>query len=191
MHKLDPAAAGPEWKTLIPAIGDRPAVRVAFAPVGPKALRQARRAVAEILRTGGPDAMEDAGDAFTQALIRAGIRAWEGIGNLAGEIVAPTHDVEHRDEDGALLRVEPGTISLFLADARLVEAADREYVLPWTRLDAEKNGYAPSPDGISARATAAPDIAGSPATPDGTAVAGNAPTKSSSPRRKRAKRSGN
>ena len=192
---------GPVWATLIAAHDDEPAVRVLFAPVSPKALRHARRAVSSILRAAGgrvtDDVTDDAGDAFTAALIRHGIREWEGIVDEDGTPIAPTPDREIYGEDGELLRAEPGTITAFLAEPRLVEAADREYVLPWTRADAEKNGSAPSRSGTSAGATQAPATADSAATPGETGVVEaktraprRAPTKSTSRKRTKAKLSG-
>jgi hypothetical protein len=185
---------GPEWKELIPAIGDRPAVRVLFAPVGPKALRQARAAVGAVYRASGgtsPDVIDDAGDAFSAALIRAGILDWEGIGDENDQPVKPTHDREVRDpETGEVLEIQPGTITAFLAEPRLVEAADREYVLPWTHTDAEKNGFALSLNGISAGATEDSDTATSPAQQEPKVAAKPAPTSSTNRKRMRAKRSG-
>jgi hypothetical protein len=188
---------GPAAHELIPAIGDRPAVRVTF-PAQPTllALRAGRRAVGDALRAGGPDADERAADAFTVALIRHSILSWEGIGDADGNPVEPTADVEIHDETGALVAVEPGTISAFLAEPRLVEAADEKWVLPWTLLDAEKNGWSLSPNGISAGATPAGDTANSAATPDAsvdattTTAALPAPTIDTKPAPKRGKRSG-
>lgn len=174
----------PEWKTLIPENGDVPAVRVLFAPVGTRALRLARRAVAEVLRSGVSDANEAAGDAFTEAMLRAGMLEWDGIGDDDKNPLQPTPDVEIRDDEGEIVRIEPGTVSAFLAEPRLVEAADREYVLPWARRDAEKNGYAPSLSGTSAGATPAPDTASSPAKP---AKTGGAVTKKPTRQRARTK----
>jgi hypothetical protein len=189
-----PAPAAHE---LIPAIGDRPAVKVTF-PAQPTllALRAGRRAVADALRAGGPDANERAADAFTAALIRHSILSWEGIGDADGNPVEPTADVELRDYDGSLIEVVPGTISAFLAEPRLVEAADEKWVLPWTMLDAEKNGWSLSPNGISAGATPVVDTASSPATPDvsvdatTTTAAPPVPTTDTKPAPKRGKRSG-
>lgn len=192
-------AAAPVTKELIAARDDRPAVTVTFnAQPTPLSLRAARTAVAKILRDGEPDAVERAGDAFSAAIIRHNIVSWEGIGNVNDEPILPTPDRELRDDDGSLISVELGTISAFLAEPRLVEAADREYVLPWTRLDAEKNGSSVSVNGTTAAETQALDTATSPATPDGSAdvkptprrARKRAPTKSTPAKRTRAKRSG-
>jgi len=187
----------PEWKELIPAHGDVAAVRVLFAPIGARSLRLARRAVAEVFRSGVSDAQDSAGDAFTEAMLRAGMLEWDGIGDDEGNPLQPTPDVEIVDGGGLVIGVTPGTVSAFLAEPRLVEAADREYVLPWARRDAEKNGYALSPAGISAGATPENDTANSPAKPQKTVAAGTrkraarpARTKSTSRKRTTAKNSG-
>lgn len=187
----------PEWKTLIPAAGDVPAVRVLFAPVSAKSLRLARRAVAEVLRSGAADANETAGDAFTESLLRSSMLEWDGIGDDDQNPIQPTPDVDILDADNNVIGVTPGTVSAFLAEPRLVEAADREFVLPWARRDAEKNGYALSQSGTSARATPEPVTVRSPVKRAKTDGAGTrkpgrrrAPTKSTSRKRTTAKTSG-
>lgn len=180
----------PVTKELIAARGDHPAVTATFNPQ-PSALslRAARRAVAEALRA-DPTAIERAGDAFTAAIIRYNLLSWSGIVGQQGEVIEPTHDVEIRDDEDRLVEVQPGTISAFIAEPRLFEAADREYVLPWTQLDAEKNGFAPSPNGTSEGAMPETDTVISPATPESSGDVTSAPTESTKPKRKRAKPSG-
>lgn len=149
---------------LIPAIGNRPPVRVTFnAQPSLLSIRAGRRAALAVLRQGGPDVEERAGDAFTAAILRHNILSWSGIGK-DGEPVEPTPDAEILDADGKVIGATPGTISDFLAEPRLVEAADQKYVLPWSQADAEKNGWSPSPNGTSAGATQEGNTAGSPAT---------------------------
>jgi hypothetical protein len=180
----------PVTKTLIAAHGDRPAVKVTFNPQpSPLSLRAARRAVAAVLQR-DPGAIEEAGDAFSRALLRFNILGWEGIGDQHDKPVEPTPDVDIRGDDGAIIRTETGTISAFIAEPRLFEAADREYVLPWTKLDAEKNGFAPLPAGTSAGAMPADDTVTTPAMPSGSDGATSAHTVSTKPKPKRAKRSG-
>jgi len=183
-------ATQPVTKTLIPARGDRPAVKVTFNPQ-PSALslRAARRAVAAVLQR-DPGAIEEAGDAFSKAIIRLNITGWEGIGDQDDQPVEPTPDVEMRGEAGEIVSVEPGTISAFIAEPRLFEAADREYVMPWTKLDAEKNGYAPSLAGTSAGAMPEDDTATTPAAPKSPDDVTSAPTADTKPKRKPAKPSG-
>lgn len=153
-------SAKPLEKELIPAIDDRPAVMVTFNPQpSPLSLRAARRAIRVQMLIGGQDAEERAADAFTREVIRHNIISWSGIGDENGQPVQPTMDREIHDLDGRVIDVELGTISAFLAEPRLVEAADREYVMPWALADAEKNGLSLSLAGTSARATQEPDTA--------------------------------
>ncbi len=181
----------PVTKELIAPRGGHPAVTVTFNPQpSPLSLRAARRAVADVLRA-DPAAVERAGDAFTSAIIRYNLLAWTGIVDEHGEVIEPTHDVViYSDEDDDIGIVQPGTISAFIAEPRLFEAADREYVLPWTQLDAEKNGFAPSPNGTSEGAMPETDTVTSPAMQKSSGDATSAPTASTKPGRKRAKPSG-
>lgn len=174
-------AQQPWWFTVHDAVGDAPAVRVQFAPIGRIALRAARRAAGEIYRaaTGDQDddaplsmeLLEAAGDALSDSLLMSGIIAWEGVGDAAGN-VAP---------------VTPETIALFLADPVRFEKLDNAYVQPFVRRQMEKNGLSPSPNGISAGATQVEDIAGMSAKPIGsddaspTASMEDAPTGSMNP----------
>ncbi|WP_426255807.1 hypothetical protein [Sphingomonas sp. DC2300-3] len=154
----------PVTKTLINAVGDRQAVAVTFnAQPSPLSLRYARLAVATAMRDfeGRPDRMQRAADAFTVAIIRHNIVSWSGIGDAQGDAIEPTHDRERTDDDGNVTGVELGTISAFLAEPRLVEAADREYVIPWTDADREKNGSSASVSGTTAAATPERDTANS------------------------------
>ncbi|WP_267395581.1 MULTISPECIES: hypothetical protein [unclassified Sphingomonas] len=187
----------PVTKELIPASGDRPAVTITLnAQPSPLSLRAARRAVLEEYQKGGIDAQERAGDAFSAAILRHNILSWSGIGDENDQPVEPTPDVEQRDDDGNVVAIEPGTISSFLAEPRLVERADEEYVIPWAKLDAEKNGLSLSPPGTSAGATQGDGTATSSVKPESTDDAGTttaAPpvnTKSTKPKRTKAKPSG-
>lgn len=180
----------PVTKELIPARGDHPAVTATFNPQpSPLSLRAARRAVAEIMRA-DPAGNERAGDAFTGAIIRYNLLGWSGIVDEKGEVIEPTHDVEIHDDEGRVIEVQPGTISAFIAEPRLFEAADREYVLPWTQVDAEKNGFVPLPNGTSEGATPETDTVTSPVTPESSGDVTSAPIESTKPKRKRAKPSG-
>lgn len=175
------AKSEPAWLEIRPARGDDPAVRVEFAPIGIKAIRAARRAVAEALQI-DPEDVEEAGDALSRELIRRGIRAWEGIGDAEGKVVAVT----------------PENVELFLADPAAFEVADRVYVLPWVKRESEGNASAGSPNGTSTEATPALDTVSSPAKRRRRGGARQnlewdprvAPTSSTSPRPKRGKRSG-
>lgn len=190
--------AKPQWLELIPARGDKPPVEVLFPPLPtPLALRRARVACREIMAKGGAFALDMGGDAFSRELIRHSILAWRGIVDQNQVAIAPTHDVVIPGDDGEEPTIERGTISAFLAEPRLFEAADRVFVIPFVERDAEKNGFAPSPNGTSAGATKASDTASSPAGSTKTAGAGTkkrgkrpAPTKSTSRARKPARVSG-
>lgn len=155
-----------------------PGVRVQFAQptrsIKRRAKAEAVQLLGEVEEGGTRDLIEltDAGDAFSEALLRKTIIAWEGIG----------------DPTGAPLPVGPEAIELFLGDERLFDAADAALVMPEVLLDAEKNGLSASPNGTGEAATPASDIATSPA-PAKTA-APNAPTSSKPRRAKRAKTPG-
>ncbi len=190
-------SAAPIVVTLIAAAGDRPAVTATFnAQPSPLSLRAARRAAIAEMQKGEMDVLERAGDAFTAAIIRHNLIGWTGIGGDEGDqVIEPTPDREIRDVEGKVTGIELGTISRFLAEPRLVEAADREYVLPWTKVDAEKNGLSLSPAGTSAGATPEPGTATSSVTPAGSADATTktvrrARTKSTKRRQTKAKPSG-
>lgn len=152
-------AQQPWWFTVHDAVGDTPAVRVQFAPIGRIALRAARRAAGEIYRAAAGDQDDDAplsmemleaaGDALSDTLLMSGIIAWEGVGDAAGT-VAP---------------VTPENIALFLADPVRFEKLDNAYVQPFVRRQMEKNGLSPSPNGISTGATLGEDIASTSAKP--------------------------
>ncbi|ACI91974.1 conserved hypothetical protein [Afipia carboxidovorans OM5] len=107
----------PFWLDLVPG------VRVRFRPITVAAILVARAAAAEVLRAGGEDAEIQAGLAFTSALARSGIAAWEGIGDADGNPVGPNPD--HIDD---ALDLWP-----------LFDAIDRLYVAPAILQVAEKN----------------------------------------------------
>lgn len=107
----------PFWLDLVPG------VRVRLRPITVAAILVARAAAAEVLRAGGEDAEIQAGLAFSSTLARAGIAAWEGIGDAEGHPVEPTPD--HVD---AALDLWP-----------LFDAIDRLYVAPAILQVAEKN----------------------------------------------------
>lgn len=163
------------WITLIPG------VRARFDPISRPMVRRARRA-AQAWAAAHPDMdadekAEGMGDAFTASIIAQGMREWEGIGDADG------HPIQPGDE---------GAMDMFLDRALLVDAADAAYVSPWVMQDAEKNVSAPSPDGISERATQATTIATCVAAGRKKKAAGakNAHTANMNRARKRAKASG-
>ena len=131
----------PLWLDLLPG------VRVQFKPVTVAAILVARQVAADVLKAGGDDATTMAGLAFTRSLARAGILAWEGVGDAAGDSVEPT----------------PETIDAFLDLWPVFDAVDRLYVAPaLVGLD-EKNASSPLPSGTSAGAKATAPHARKPA----------------------------
>ena len=74
---------------------------------------------------------------FAAALARRAVVDWEGVG----------------DADGTVIAVTPDGIDALLSLWPIFEAFNLLYVSRGMLLDAEKNGYAPSPTGTSAGAT--------------------------------------
>lgn len=124
-----------------------PGVRIRVAPITRATWREARRAAAAALRASGEtgeaaisgENAEAAGDEMSRVLIERGIIEWEGVA----------------DQDGAPLPVTPEAIALLLDDPARFDAIDQAYILPWLLRDAEGNGSAGSPNGISTKATPA------------------------------------
>ena len=75
---------------------------------------------------------------FAAALARRAIVDWDGVG----------------DADGTVIAVSPEGIDALLSLWPIFEAFNLHYVSRGMLLDAEKNGFAPSPTGTSAGATA-------------------------------------
>jgi hypothetical protein len=174
----------PRWITLFDAADGRPAVRVLFARPSRSLKRRAQRAAAELLgeivegEERDPFDLADAGDAFSEDMLRRAILDWEGIGDAKGKV----------------LPVTPESIELFIADQALLDRADELYVLPELRRDAEKNassalsagtGRAATPESATA-SSAAPERPKAKAK----AAATNAHTSSTRRAAKRAKASG-
>ncbi len=132
-------------------------VRVQFRPITVAAILVARQVAAGVLKAGGEDATTMAGLAFTRSLARAGILAWEGVGDTEGEPVEPS----------------PETIDAFLDLWPVFDAVDRLYVAPALVGLEEKNASSPLPSGTSAGAKATAPRARKPAAP--------APTSSTHP----------
>ena len=147
------AALEPWWFTVEEAVvakrkkDCRPAVRVLFEPIGRIALRAARRAAAAACQgvelPDDPqaalptDLIEAAGDALSDALLMAGIRAWEGVGDRLGKVAPVTEE----------------NLRLFLADPLRFEKLDAAYVRPFVLKELEKNASSLSLNGTSAGAT--------------------------------------
>ena len=119
MLKLGSAEQSPFWLDLLPG------VRVQVRPVSVAAMLLARASAGAVLKSAG---QEDegtirAGEAFTRALARSGIVAWEGIG----------------DADGLPVEPSPERIEQLLDHWPAFDAIDRLYVGPALVRDAEKN----------------------------------------------------
>lgn len=119
MLKLKPAVRDPFWLDLLPG------VRLQTRPVSVGAMLLARAAAGEALKEAGEkeDGTVRAGEAFTRALGRAGIVAWDGVGDEAGAPVEPS----------------PERIDQLLDHWPAFDAFDRLYVGPALTQDAEKN----------------------------------------------------
>lgn len=175
-----------------------PGVRVLFRPITRNAWRAARRAAGRVLAEGGggdeaespDDLVEDAGDEISHELLYRGIADWEGVVGDDEQPLAPTLDTIERDGEGNVVRVVPGTISQFLADPILFTACDQAYVLPFVNREREKKGSSPSPSGTSAGEMRAGATASSAAPQKPARGAKSAPTKSTSPRRRKGRSSG-
>lgn len=181
-HRLEP---WPRWLGDIPS-GDPndprpffvPGVRVRFARASRSLKRRAQVAASGLLGEAGenehhdPLNLADAGDAFSEEMIRRGIVEWEGIG----------------DAEGSTLPVSPEAIEMFIADPDLFDRADQLYVLPEVLRDAEKNGLSASPAGTGEAETPAADIASSAAA--AATDAASAPTSSRNRKPKPGRKSG-
>jgi hypothetical protein len=132
MLKLASSGREPFWLDLVPG------VRLEFRPITVASILVARQAAADVLKAQGEDTVTLAGLAFTRSLARAGILAWEGVGNAEGEPVEPF----------------PETIDAFLDLWPVFDAVDRLYVAPALIGLDEKNASSPLPNGTSAGAKA-------------------------------------
>jgi hypothetical protein len=82
---------------------------------------------------------------FAKAVASRVIVEWECVG----------------DEDGNVLAVTPEAASALMDVFPLYRAFESNYIVPWLRLESEKNVSAPSPNGTSAGALdTAPHVAG-------------------------------
>jgi hypothetical protein len=154
MLKLVPL--DPQWIDLVLPQGP---VRVQMRPINRAAARTARDLVGRaMLGTENPD-LGAVGDVMSAELIRAGLVAWEGIGDATGNPVPVT----------------PENIELLLQHDDAFRAIETAYCNPWYDRDREKNGLPGSPNGIGTAAMPGNDIATSPARPKPKAAARNAP----------------
>jgi len=149
MHKLTEPSAEPFWLDILPArtvgTGDAaetiPAQRTQFRPIDMPMILTARQAATKAIHDALPPetkietiAKEDplafaaaqakSNHAFTLTMALLGIVAWEGVGDDDGSPVLPT----------------PSNIKAYLANWRVFDAVDRQYVNPALVNVSEKNG---------------------------------------------------
>ena len=123
--------ATPEWLELAPDL------RLLVAPLTTALMVSARADPAiEALPDGA--SQEDLALAMAKSVARRAVLDWEGVGDNAGNS----------------LPVSPDGIDALLEVWPVFEAFQTQYVARGLILDAEKNGFAPSPTGPSAGATA-------------------------------------
>lgn len=120
---------------------------VTLEPPSPRIVAAGRQAVREALQDDADLPAMLAGLAYSEGVLRAAIREWKGIGG----------------PDGKALECTPETIRAALGDTAFFDALDTAYVLPIVMREREKNAFAASSAGTSARATAGNNTAGSPA----------------------------
>lgn len=118
----------PEWYEILPG------VRILAEPATSAIMGSARH---DMIGTADDASVEEVSIAFGKAVARRVIRDWEGIG----------------DEDDKPLPVTPEHVDALLDHYRAFEGWQNEYMAKFLRLESEKNGSAPSPNGTSAGAT--------------------------------------
>jgi hypothetical protein len=182
LYQLQPLQKEPEWIELIPAQGERAAVRVHALPASKAVRSKAYAASGAVLEGTDEDALKadaalaaEAGEAFGAALIRARIIGWDGIGGADGAQPVP---------------FSSEALEAFLDDDTLFAAAYAQLAMPVILRTAEKNGLSPSPSGTGAGATPASGTASSRARPKRARAAKPAPIASTPPLRARAKKPG-
>lgn len=140
--------AGPTWTAVLGA-------EVLFAPISRPMFRKARRDAIEALGAGTDLDLEELGDAFSLALIFAGVLDWRGVCAMAdGEDSGPGEELPFSAEN----------LAAAMSDALTFEAFDSAYVRPFIMQERERkapgNGSAASPSGIGEAATGGKTTAG-------------------------------
>lgn len=121
----------PRWHDLSPG------VRVKLRPLT-TALMVATRSDPDVETVPDTTSDEERALIFAKALARRAVLAWEGVGDAEGKVIAPN----------------PGAIDALLDIWPIFEAFQLLYVSKGLLLEQEKNVSAPSPNGVSAGATA-------------------------------------
>jgi hypothetical protein len=95
------------------------------------------------------DDVDEMHAALTKAIARRSVFEWEGVG----------------DAEGAAIPVTTDHIDALMDLHRIFEEFDRQIVTPYLLVQAEKNGFAPSPNGTSEGAPTIAAVATASATP--------------------------
>jgi hypothetical protein len=186
MFSVGKRADAPVRVTLAQAQGEDPAAVVILAPIDSKMRRRALRAAQRFLVALGVaptdgiegDLLLDVSEEVSRELLRLGIIDLEGIADEAtGQPFALTPDQATRLRTANEPDRPTGTIDDLLADERVFQRLDEEYVIPDAKRRAEKNASSGSPNGTSTGATPASATANSPAKRRSKAAAKRAPTK--------------
>lgn len=185
--------------TLAEAQGDDPAAVVVLVPITQPMRRRALGAARRYLQsidvspTDGieGDLLLDVSEEVSRELMRLGIADIEGIvDEVTGEPFTVTPDLATRLRTAGDQDRPKGTVDDLLADDRVFEKLDADYVMPDARRRTEKNVLSGSPNGTSTAATPGSDTANFRAKPTRKAGAGNARTKSTRSKATKAKGSG-
>ncbi|MDH2326006.1 hypothetical protein QCN27_03905 [Cereibacter sp. SYSU M97828] len=122
---------GPAWLDL------RHGVRVEVLPLNTEMRMRASRAITGPDGTMEPDSvLRDV--AYTKAIARSAIIAWEGVG----------------DESGQIAPLSPDGVDALLDIYDFYHEFHAKYVIPGILVESEGNGSAPLPNGTSERAKA-------------------------------------
>ena len=167
-----------EWKAVSGA-------QVLFARIDRAMMRRARRAAVAVVGKGEPAsgdddiaAIEELGDAFSEALLIEGVKDWRDV---AISVKGGVHEALPFSRDN---------LALLLRDPVIFDAFDAAYVVPFVTREREKNASAASPSGTGEAVTRASGTASSPAKPKQTGAAKAALTGSRRRSSRKAKASG-
>lgn len=172
MFTIAKRAGEPVRVTIVEATAAEPAAVIVLAPIDAKMRRRALRAAQRFLKAMDvPEAdgiegelLLDVSDEVSRELMRLGVTALEGIvDDATGEPFELTPDLMTRLRTSDQADRPTGTIDDLLADERVFERLEAEYVMPDARRRLEKNGLSGSPNGTSTEAMPGSDTANSPA----------------------------
>lgn len=121
--------------------------QIHLAPVSPRIIAAGRQASRQARDDDPGISPQLAMIAFSEGVLAAAITGWSGFG------LSETEPLE----------CTPANVRIALGDVGVFDRLDAEYVVPILMREAEKNVSAASSNGTSTEATAANDIANSPA----------------------------